>query len=328
MKKLLEMLSYMRPAGSPAEADFIRRYIQSYKPVRMCDNLFVTVPGDDSTLFSCHTDTVHRTSGRQQVIYDAELGIAYKDDEDPLGGDDTCGVWILLEMIKAQIPGTYAFHYGEERGCIGSHAMAKENEKWLAQFDRAIAFDRRGTTSVITHQRGDRCCSGLFAAALAQQLGTDWKLDDTGIYTDTASYMDIIPECTNLSVGYQNEHTPDEQVDVHHLLALAETVKTVQWSTLPTKRDPSVHERKVFSLAGWEPGLEYAPLYEDDFADFTFQEMDAYQQTARLEVATFGDALYLIENDPENAAAMLLAFVLDAVTDVSEHNPLAETETA
>lgn len=235
------MLTYQRPAGSPAEAEFIERYILPHNPRCIIGgNYMVQVPGDDETLFSCHTDTVHKESGRQAVEYYEDLDLACVSGKDPLGADNTAGVWLLLEMIEAGVPGTYLFHFGEERGCLGSRELAREEPLWLGSFKRAIAFDRRGTDSVITHQMGDRCCSDAFGKALAAALGTlDYELDDTGLYTDTASYMRLIPECTNVSVGYDHEHTPNETLDLEHCRNLRDQVLLIDWASLPTHRDPN-----------------------------------------------------------------------------------------
>jgi hypothetical protein len=58
--------------------------------------------------------------------------------------------------------------------------------------------------------------------------------------------MNFIPECTNLSVGYTNQHTPNEAQYMKPLLSLLESVQQVKWDELPTKRDPA--PKKVFSL--------------------------------------------------------------------------------
>src|ERR1035437_4917737 len=65
---LLDMLTYCRPAGSGAESAFIARFIATL-PGATCDpfgNWHVVV-GTSPILWSCHTDTVHDTSGRQTV---------------------------------------------------------------------------------------------------------------------------------------------------------------------------------------------------------------------------------------------------------------------
>lgn len=234
------MLTYCRPAGSTTEAEFIKRYIKPTGAYRTIGgNYVLVVPGDPDTLFSCHTDTVHSKGGKQEVLFDADFELAFVDGKDPLGADNTAGVWMLLEMIEAKVPGTYLFHFGEERGCLGSKDLAKQAAPWLSQHKRAIAFDRRGTTSIITRQRSERCCSDKFGQALADAMGDlGYELDPTGLYTDTASYMEIIPECTNVSVGYDHEHGPEETLDIGHCKRLRDQVLTINWGELPTERDP------------------------------------------------------------------------------------------
>ena len=126
-----------------------------------------------------------------------------------------------------------------------------------SEFDRAIAFDRRGIDSVITHQGWGRCCSDAFGSALAEELmkNNDALMmlnDDTGVYTDTAEFTDIIPECTNISVGYAREHTQEESLDLIYYQNLAAAVLTVDWDGLPVERDPSVVEPvQDYASGGW-----------------------------------------------------------------------------
>jgi len=86
---------------------------------------------------------------------------------------------------------------------------------------------------------GGRCCSDEFGTALCKaynKQGLNLSLDNGGIYTDSASFMDIIPECTNLSVGYLNEHTGKEQQNMTFLKKLCETSINVDWKSLPVAR--------------------------------------------------------------------------------------------
>jgi hypothetical protein len=156
----------------------------------------------------------------------------------------------MIWMMKHNIPGTYYFFIGEEVGCIGSGLAAKYGE-FQGLYDRIISFDRRGTTSIITHQSWARCCSDEFADAFCAELNkSDYKLnyikDDGGVYTDSAEFVDLIPECTNVSVGYYSEHTKNENQDIRHLVNLASACLLVDWENLPTKRNPSVYEGKTY----------------------------------------------------------------------------------
>ena len=245
---LIDMHSYARPAGSVTERAFIDRYLAPIPGIYRDSYGNWRVSIDDTpVLWSCHTDTVHRDDGRQTTHYDDATGILSlskrsKGNSSCLGADDTAGVFILCEMIRRNVPGTYIFHYGEEKGCIGSHDLAEYDPSWLSQFDMAIALDRGGCHDVITHQIGSRCASDAFVHSLAYELR---DIDPAvtlspahGVYTDTAQYVDIIPECTNLSVGYSGAHGRAESLNCWHTLRLLEALCQLDTSTLIIDRDP------------------------------------------------------------------------------------------
>jgi hypothetical protein len=242
---LREMLTYMRPAGSRHERIFRAQFLLTL-PGAYIDNganIHVHV-SDDPILWSAHTDTVHRDSGRQFVQHAGPwLELPAGSKSNCLGADDTAGCFILREMIRARVPGHYVFHHGEERGGIGSSWLARNYADWLTTFKYAIALDRANTFDVITHQAGGRCASDDFGLALAIALSEstdnpDWFPCKYGVYTDTAEYADLIPECTNLSVGYYAAHSARERLNVLHVISLLEALCSLDVSALPAARDP------------------------------------------------------------------------------------------
>jgi hypothetical protein len=224
---------------------------------------------DFRTVFSCHMDTVHHN-------HEAQLGLMYtlatdkpdsegmiyafttyknKDGVDMvapsiLGADDKLGMYIMLKMIENNIPGRYIFHIGEERGGIGSRHIATKTPEVLKSMRRAIAFDRMNYTDTIAFQSGGRCCSTEFSTALANAVNEHittrhllFKPDVRGVWTDTANYTSLVSECTNLSVGYFNQHTTNEHFDaVWFLNILLPALLKVDWEALPTHRDKTVKE--------------------------------------------------------------------------------------
>ena len=259
MEKLLDILSTMRQHDSEGERDFIERYIKPLNPTPFFNTKGEVISyvvdnshGHSKVLWSCHIDTMHRngkkegTSGDdRQEVWVSEDGVAFVNhDCDCLGADDGAGAWLMMEMLQADVAGTYIFHRGEEIGCWGSSAMAEHHTDWLATFTHAIAFDRRGTTSIITHQRGERACSDALGDTLISLFGMRHELDPTGVYTDTAEYMDIIPECVNISIGYENEHGSNETLDTVYVQAMRDAICTLDWDriVLPVVRDPLVRE--------------------------------------------------------------------------------------
>lgn len=267
IQRLHDMLTYCRGHGSAGEAQFIEQYITPYAPTALRDPraeqvyAYVVQVGSvqsNPVLWSCHVDTVHAKTEpvRQVVQYDPGCGLMYKEDNKPLGADDGAGVWLLLEMIDAGVPGTYIFHRGEECGGIGSRGIATHYPEFIKPYKWAIAFDRKGTGDIITDQYTGNTASLKFATALAAKLGGAYAPSDTGIFTDTANYANTIPECTNVSVGYDAEHTPNETLDIWHLTGLRDVIvlQFMQGVDLPAKRDPDA------AWGGIEGGWEWKPL--------------------------------------------------------------------
>lgn len=208
-------------------------------------NLYIEI-GNTTTMFASHLDTATKADCKVKHVIDKN--IIKTDGFSILGADDKAGVTIMLYMIEKQIPGLYYFFLGEEVGCVGSKKLAEKlkTNNTLPHIKKCISFDRRGTKSVISFQFGTRCCSDNFAKDLASKINTISELklepDPTGLYTDSAQFIKIFPECTNISVGYQNEHTFNELQDIEYLQNLADAVVKVDWETLVVERDPSVTE--------------------------------------------------------------------------------------
>jgi hypothetical protein len=236
--------------------------------------------GNSKTVFTCHLDTACKE--QVDVKHVIEGNLIKTDGKSILGADDKAGMTIILYLIKHNVPGLYCFFIGEEVGCIGSKAAS--NDEYFKSYDRMISFDRRGTTSVITHQSARRTCSDKFATALSKELnkfGLEMKPDDTGVYTDSAEFVDAISECTNISVGYYNEHRNTEHQDIQFLEELCKAVVRVDWENLPTARDKTKMEYSNDSKIGRKytksyPTVTYAPYenissrsrdYYDDWYD-------------------------------------------------------------
>jgi len=222
--------------------------------------------GQSRTIFASHLDTVSKDY--IPVTHEFDGNIIRTDGKTTLGADDKAGVTVMLWMIKNNIPGLYYFFIGEEVGCIGS-GLAAQYGDFKNNYDRIISFDRRGTDSVITYQSGSRCCSDEFANVLSKELnrvGMKYSKDTGGVYTDSAEFVDIIPECANISVGYYKEHTTNEHQDIDHLTNLCRACIQVDWEALPVKRDPKVTEWSGYSSYG---SYSTYDSYHDDYSDYS-----------------------------------------------------------
>lgn len=209
----------------------------------------ITLGESAATLYCCHLDTVHHATGRQTLKQGDRPGTLQTADGECLGADDGAGIWLLLEMIEEGVPGTYLFHLGEESGCIGSRWMSVHRRTWLRRFDRAISFDRPGTTDVITHLCGQRACTPGFALDVSLELtqrlpGYELAPSNQGGSTDVRCYIGLIPECTNISIGYHRQHTSHEWLDETYLWALRDAM--VEWGFSPRLTQRSSPRPEIF----------------------------------------------------------------------------------
>lgn len=233
-------LSMKRPHGGRG-VNKIKQHLMSKFPNAKADsfgNLHVDCRCDTThrTLFVAHLDTVHRLDGINKLIIKDSFIHARGD---VLGADDGVGVALLCHLIASGVCAYYIFTQGEECGGLGAKHLVANSQDLLSEFDRAIAFDRRGTSSIISHQSMARCCSDEFAEKLCDELNLNGLLympDPTGSYTDTADFTHLIPECTNISCGYFDEHSKTERLDLNHLSGLMVALPLIQWDSLPVRR--------------------------------------------------------------------------------------------
>ena len=257
---LAYILSKPRPACSERENTFVEHWLipriaalaaqhpdRYHTPQRdHADNIWLRSQTPTTTLITCHTDTVHHNDDDTQHIICANgrIQLADHSPSNCLGADDGAGIAIALAMIEAGKPYDFVFYREEEIGSIGSSTSARDNPEHYRPYQRAIAFDRRGTDDIITHQRWGETASTEFALALADMLNAAHPAFDyapcEGVFTDTANLAHLIPECTNISVGYRWEHSPDETLDLTHWqnLRAALTSADCDFNRLPSYRDP------------------------------------------------------------------------------------------
>jgi len=223
------------------EPDVIK-YIKHNLQIDIHNNYFIKV-GDSNTMFTSHLDsaTMRRSKVKLLTYENKNEKFVSTDGKTILGADDKAGVTIMLYMLEHNIPGLYYFFVGEEMGGIGSANLASDKyNKNLKGINKCISFDRQGYNSIITHQMQEPCCSTIFANALCVELnnnGMSVEKDDTGMFTDSANFIDSISECTNISVGYFNEHKKTEYQNISFLEKLCKAVINVDWENLPVRRE-------------------------------------------------------------------------------------------
>lgn len=200
--------------------------------------------GNSETLFTTHLDTYSLKREKVNHVFDKDDEyIIGTDEKTILGGDNKLGCSILIGMIQNRIPGTYFFFIGEEPilsgGLYGSSKALSASPDYFKKFKRAIAFDRKEYGGIVVRQMARMCCSSEFADAIKDEfsrLGSIKSVQQFGYYTDTATFMDVIPECTNISVGGFYEHYVTECVDLNYTYQVYQAALKTNWENLPVSR--------------------------------------------------------------------------------------------
>lgn len=279
---LVQILSTRRAHGSTGDTNFrlwlfnyIKTTLKLPATIEVEGNILVQTDPRSTVLFSCHVDTVHSTAESngqaQQLAYDPAFGhlfLAEKDKSGCLGGDDGCGVYIMLRMLAAGVKGKFIFHTGEERGGIGSSAFVHKRKQFCEDLEMVVAFDRAvrsgESPEVIITQGGTECASKEFGEALCKELNTHGGFDQPyvishkGSFTDSKNYRSLVPECVNIGCFYEHQHSPKEYVDVRGLEKLVTAACKVAWDKLPIIRKVAepyayVDNDDFFGMAGFNP---------------------------------------------------------------------------
>jgi hypothetical protein len=238
----LELTKYTVPFGYEKTLESILYSIVPNLKKDEYGNYHIKI-GNSKTLFTSHLDTYSKR--REKINHVVNGDKISTDGTTILGGDNKNGVLILLYMITKNKPGNYYFFVGEEgivtgKSCNGSNWLLKNNSSIYTSVDRAIAFDRRGKGSIVTKQRGRHCCSDEFADALVEQFGDNGLSfkKDYAYGTDSAVFMDIVPEITNISSGGEYEHSFMEFTNINYTKRIANAAVKIDWESLPTIRKP------------------------------------------------------------------------------------------
>ena len=289
-RELLAILSTCRTPDGAAERYMIAEYIDSIDGMQKDDfgNRWIRIGTDSPHIaFTSHTDSVHFDDGVQKIAFDGELiTLAPDSNANCLGADCGVGVWIMRNMILRGVSGLYIFHRLEESGMLGAEHIVEKTPELLDGVLAMVSFDRKGKQSIITHQMGERTCSAdfvkWFSGELAPHFGdsleTRFKGDDSGMYTDSYAYRLLVPECTNLSVGYYAQHTAKEVQSMSHALALLDAMCSIDYDTCARHctRDPLEYESlyaNVHPLDSKYAYLEHGTSTRDSWRDSKRQSM-------------------------------------------------------
>jgi hypothetical protein len=180
---------------------------------------YIYAKGEIPVLLTAHMDTVHKEPVRDYYEYVDAEGNHILSSPQGIGGDDRCGIYMILQIIKEFKP-SILFCEDEESGGIGSSKFCQTdliNE--LADLKFLIELDRANGNDAVFYD----CDNPYF---------TDFITSNTGYKEAWGTFSDISylsPACkvasVNLSCGYYHAHTLGEEVNVEEMLNTIEVVK-------------------------------------------------------------------------------------------------------
>ena len=181
---------------------------------------YLYAKGNVPVLLTAHMDTVHKENVKDfYEYYDEEEGKHIISSPQGIGGDDRCGVYMILEIIKTH-KCSILFCEDEESGGIGSSKFCKtELINELSDLKYLIELDRANKNDAVFYD----CENDDFTKFIEENTG---HKEAIGSFSDISN---LSPDCrvasVNLSCGYYNAHTTSEYVIVEEMLDTIDAVK-------------------------------------------------------------------------------------------------------
>jgi hypothetical protein len=222
-----------------------------------------------------HLDTVHAITQHYKVKAKKDKDKVILTSDTGVGGDDKCGVYITLKMIKELDVVKAVFFVGEEAGGIGNSAV---DMRFFDDVGYVLEPDRKGNNELLFGTYGETYASDEYkekVLAVGKELG--YK-EGTGTYTDVfglkTRHLDV--SITNIACGYYKPHTEKEFIVLDDLNRALEVTKRL---IKVLGRDKYEHKYvPVFTGYGWRDRNKVTPMKEEPFtpSGWTWEKDEYY----------------------------------------------------
>lgn len=176
---------------------------KNYKPT--IGDGFVYGKGTIPILLVAHMDTVH-IKEPTNIFYDDVYKVMWSPEG--IGGDDRCGVYLIMRLLEDGYRPHVLFLEDEELGCVGAEKCVEVLRKPKVKF--IIEVDRRGKDDCVFYD-----CFNTDFMEYIQKFGFK---EAEGTYSDICVLSKVWDIASvNLSVGYYNEHTKYEYINLEEM---------------------------------------------------------------------------------------------------------------
>lgn len=213
--------------------------------------------------FIAHMDTVHTEKVKKIVVEKhKEKGTTILSSPQGIGGDDRCGIYMIVKLLDLGYKPYVIFCEDEERGCIGANKFCKT--KYINEMDIKfmVELDRRGGNDAVYYDLDNREFE-------------EFVTETTGYETNYGSVSDIsylAPEAgvaaVNLSCGYYKEHTIEHYVIWEEMeRTLEATMYLIAAAKVEGTPKFEYKEKKRFGYFGGKYGW-YDDPYDDYYVEY------------------------------------------------------------
>ena len=225
----------------------IKRLKNDYEKVVTGDG-YVYAQGTFPVLLVAHMDTVHKQLP-DVIMYDDKYEIV--SSPNGIGGDDRCGVYMILEVIK-KFKCSVLFCEDEEIGMVGAEKFTKSLASKTVDVNYIIEFDRMGEKDAVFYD----CDNPDFEEFITK----DFYETSFGSFSDISTLAPYLGcAAVNLSCGYYKAHTVNEYVVIPQMERSIEEACKILART--TESDKFEYIEAVYS---YNYSKYYNPLYDDD----------------------------------------------------------------
>lgn len=205
---------------------------------------FLYAEGDIPVLLVAHLDTVH--SEKAEIICFSE-DMRYAMSPQGIGGDDRCGVYMIMQLIR-DFKCHVLFCEDEEVGGRGANKFVASKLKPKVNF--IVEMDRRGSNDAVFYH-----CDNPDFTDFVLSFGFE---ENHGTFSDISVIAPPLnTAAVNISAGYYNEHRTHEYID---MLAVENNIRRIGEMIMADsehyefiKRTHDDRQLSMFGNWGWRP---------------------------------------------------------------------------
>ena len=211
-------------------------------------------------LLTAHMDTVHKEEPKE-FFEKQENGKHILSSPQGIGGDDRCGIYMILSIIReTDYRPAILFCEDEEIGGVGSNkfVMSENNVKELSKLKFFIELDRANANDLVYYD-DDNYDFHTFC-----ERETGYK-EDYGSFSDISVLSpDSGISSVNISCGYYHAHTLKEEVVWEEMLNSIETTKKLLAKANDVERFEyveAINYKSMFGFKSYDDYIYYNTAY-------------------------------------------------------------------